>query len=330
MPKKMMMVYSMREFDELPLFQQYADDMGFVLRYTTEKPTLDNLHLARDCPYLNVITTPVDRSMLTEWKRQGCEYIVTRTIGYDHIDVGAAGELGIRVANTPYGPDGVAEYTLLLMLMCLRKIKSIRHRFLGQDFTLKGLMGRELSDMTVGIVGTGRIGTRLCTMLSGFGCRVLAYAPHPNETAAQTAEYTDLEQLYALSDVVSLHVPSAPETFHMINRESLAQMRDGVILINTARGSLLDTQALLEGLDCGKIGGAGLDVIEDEAELYYYDRREELLQNRSLALLNSYPNVVVTHHMAFYTKRCIETMVRDSLRGAALDAAGQKNPWKIQ
>ncbi len=325
--QKNMMIYSMRDFDELPLFHQYAAD--FTLHHTSEKPTLENLYLAEGCPYVNVITTPVDRAMLTELKRLGCHYIVTRTIGYDHIDIHAARELGIRVANTPYGPDGVAEYTILLLLMCLRKVKSIRQRFSGQDFTLKGLMGKELSDMTVGVVGTGRIGTRLCEMLTGFGCRILAYSPHPNETVGEIAEYVSLSELYAQSDVISFHAPSTADTFHMVNQASLAQMKDGVILINTARGSLLDTQAILDGLDSGKIGGAGLDVVEDELHLYYYDCREEPLHNRGLALLNSYPNVVVTHHMAFYTKQSIETMVRDSLKGAMLDAIGQENPWRV-
>lgn len=311
------MVYNLREFDERPYFDQYAEKYGIRIVSTAESPTLENADLAKGCRFVNVITTPIQRPLLERFHALGVRYLVTRTIGYDHIDTKAAQELGIQIANTPYGPDGVAEYTILLMLMCIRKMRSIQHRFEGQDYTLKGLLGRELSDMTVGVIGTGRIGTRLIQMLTGFGCKVLAYSPHPNETAAQHATYCSLETLLRDSDLITLHAPATDATWHMLGASAFSSMKDGVVLINTARGALMDTDALLANLQTGKIGALGLDVLENESALFYYDRREELLPNQDLYLLKSYPNVVITHHMAFYTQQCVETMVRDSLRGAA-------------
>ena len=312
-----MMVYNLRKFDERPYFDQYAEKYGIRIVSTAESPTLENADLAKGCRFVNVITTPIQRPLLERFHALGVRYLVTRTIGYDHIDTKAAQELGIQIANTPYGPDGVAEYTILLMLMCIRKMRSIQHRFEGQDYTLKGLLGRELSDMTVGVIGTGRIGTRLIQMLTGFGCKVLAYSPHPNETAAQHATYCSLETLLRDSDLITLHAPATDATWHMLDASAFSSMKDGVVLINTARGALMDTDALLANLQTGKIGALGLDVLENESALFYYDRREELLPNQDLYLLKSYPNVVITHHMAFYTQQCVETMVRDSLRGAA-------------
>lgn len=326
---KKMTVYSLREFDERVFFNKYAQDMGFDIVPCSDMPTLKNACLTEGCRYVNIITTPVDRKLLETFKSMGVEYLVTRTIGYDHIDIPAARELGIKVANTPYSPDGVAEYAVMLMLMCIRNIKSIRGRFNVQDYTLKGLMGNELSSMIVGIIGTGRIGTRLAQILSGFGCRIIAHSSSVNETAARYAEYVSLEQLYRESDIISLHAPATEDTIRMVNSDAVSKMKDGVIIINTARGSLIDSSALADGLDSGKIGGAGLDVIEDEHSLFYYDLRGQVIRNRSMYQLNSYPNVIITHHMAFYTKQAVETMVCDSLRGALFHANFQDNPWLV-
>ena len=249
-----MMVYNLREFDERPYFDQYAEKYGIRIVSTAESPTLENADLAKGCRFVNVITTPIQRPLLERFHALGVRYLVTRTIGYDHIDTKAAQELGIQIANTPYGPDGVAEYTILLMLMCIRKMRSIQHRFEGQDYTLKGLLGRELSDMTVGVIGTGRIGTRLIQMLTGFGCKVLAYSPHPNETAARHATYCSLETLLRDSDLITLHAPATDATWHMLDASAFSSMKDGVVLINTARGALMDTDALLANLQTGKTG----------------------------------------------------------------------------
>ncbi len=313
-----MLVYNMREFDEGAFFEKYAAEYGIELVTCRESPTLENADLAKGCQYVNIITTPISRALLEKYQRLGMKALVTRTIGSDHIDKKAAKELGIQIANTPYAPDGVAEYTILLMLSCLRKMKSILQRYRGQDYTLKGLMGQQLTGKTVGVIGMGRIGTRVCSMLSGFGCNVLAYAPHKKEAGADNATYVDLDTLFRQSDLITLHAPATESTYHMIDKNALEKMRDGVILVNTARGALIDTKAAIDALESGKIGAMGLDVVEDESSLFYYDLREQVLPNRDLYLLQSYPNVIITHHMAFYTQDAVETMVRDSV-GAFVD-----------
>lgn len=329
MQKEKMMVFSLREFDEREYFNKYSEELGIEIASTSEMPTLENASLAQGYRYINIITTPADRLLLEKFRSYGAEYIVTRTIGYDHIDIRAAKKLGIKIANTPYEPDGVAEYTLMLMLMCIRKMKAISKRFSIQDYTLKGLIGNELSSMTVGIIGTGRIGKRLAEILSGFGCRIIAFSPHADPQASKFLEYVPLEQLYRESDIITLHAPANENNKHMINTDTISIMKDGAVIINTARGSLIDTHALIDGLNSGKISAAGLDVIEDESSLFYYDKRGEILDNTALYQLSSYPNVIITHHMAFYSKQAVETMVRDSLRGAALDICGKNNPWLV-
>ena len=329
MEKIKMFAYNYRDFDEKQYFDQFADEFGIELKHVPFSPTPDNVELAAGCQCLNIITTPLTAEMLEKYYALGIRYIVTRTIGYDHIDLEACRRLGITVANTPYGPEGVAEFTLMLMLMTLRKTKSIEHRFYGQDYTLKGLLGKQLSGLTVGIIGAGSIGSSLIGLLEGFKCKVLVYSPRKNKELPAYAEYTELDDLLKISDIISLHAPSNESTFHMLGKDEFAKMKDGVVIVNTARGALIDTEAAIDALESGKIGGMGLDVIEDEFDLVYYDRREEILHKKPLYLLRSYPNVTMTHHMAFYTEQTILTMVRDSLRGARCHFDGKENPWKV-
>ncbi|MDD6824581.1 MAG: NAD(P)-dependent oxidoreductase [Oscillospiraceae bacterium] len=329
MEKIKMLVYNYRDFDEKQYFDQYADEFGIEIKHVPFSPSMENVSLAEGCQCLNIITTPLTSEMLEKYHALGIRYIVTRTIGYDHIDVETAKRLGICIANTPYGPEGVAEFALMLMLMAIRKARSIEHRFYGQDYTLKGLMGKQLSGMTVGIIGAGSIGMALIKLLEGFKCRVLVYSPSRKAELPSYAEYAQMDEVLSISDIISLHAPSNDKTYHMISKEQINIMKDGVVIVNTARGALLDTNAVIDGLDSGKIAGLGLDVIEDEFDLVYYDHREEVMNKKQLYLLRSYPNVTMTHHMAFYTEQTIETMVRDSLRGAECFFNGKDNPWKV-
>lgn len=329
MEKIKMLVYNYRDFDEKQYFDQYADEFGIEIKHVPFSPSMENVSLAEGCQCLNIITTPLTSEILEKYHALGIRYIVTRTIGYDHIDVETAKRLGICIANTPYGPEGVAEFALMLMLMAIRKARSIEHRFYGQDYTLKGLMGKQLSGMTVGIIGAGSIGMALIKLLEGFKCRVLVYSPSRKAELPSYAEYAQMDEVLSISDIISLHAPSNDKTYHMISKEQINIMKDGVVIVNTARGALLDTNAVIDGLDSGKIAGLGLDVIEDEFDLVYYDHREEVMNKKQLYLLRSYPNVTMTHHMAFYTEQTIETMVRDSLRGAECFFNGKDNPWKV-
>ncbi len=323
-------VYSLREFDEKEYFDTWCEKCGVTYGATTEGPRPDNLHLAKGYDAVSIITTPLDADMLAVLKAGGVKCISTRTVGYDHVDTGAAKELGITVCNAPYPPNSVANYAIMLMLMCCRRVVHILDRSAIQDYSLMGKIGMELSDCTVGIIGTGKIGRTVIEHLRGFGCRLLAYDLYRQEEVAGLAEYTDLDTLYRESDIISLHMPSTEDNYHMIDDKALAKMKDGVILINTARGSLIDSEAMIKGLESGKIGAAGLDVIENETALYYFNLCGKPMANRELALLKAFPNVIVTPHTAFYTVEAVEHMVKNSIAGCLHAVNREENPFEIK
>lgn len=322
-------VYSCRKFDEEALFLEYGKKLGLQLVLCQEPPSRENAHLTKGSRCVDILTTQIDAELMKAFRENGVEYITTRTIGYDHIDIEAAKKEGIHVGNAPYGPHGVADYTVMLILMSLRKMKRILERGSIQDYTLAGLQGRELKDLTVGVIGTGRIGQCVISNLSGFGCKILAYDLYEKEEVKKYADYVSLEELFARSDVLTLHTPLTEENHHLIDRKSIQKMKDGVVLINTARGGLIDSQALIEGVVSGKIGAAALDVVENEFALYYYDRKSDALDNQELMVLRGFPNVTVSHHMAFYTDDYLHTVIQDSLQSCKLFMTGEKNPWEV-
>lgn len=270
-----MYVYSMREFDELPFFEQYCSKNQVEWAYTKETPCMDNLEKAKGYDVVNIITTVINKEMIDKWHKLGVKCIATRTIGFDHIDCAYAKEKGMGVIHITYSPATVADYTIMLMLMGCRKIQYIMQRAQIQDYTLHGKIGRELPGMTVGIIGTGKIGKTVIKHLSGFGCKILAYDIYESDEVRQYAQYTDLDTIYRECDIISLHAPATDDNYHMINHEVMDKMKQGVILINCARGSLVDTQALIDGIESGKVGFAGLDVVEHESGLYYFNRMGE-------------------------------------------------------
>lgn len=322
-------VYNCRPFDEKELFLEYAKELGIDLVLCNAAPDLNNVSLCKGSRCVDVITSKIDAPLIKAFHEQGVEYITTRTIGYDHIDLEAAGKYGIKVGNAPYGPNGVADYTVMLILMSIRKMGAILGRTNLQDYTLQGLNGRELRDLTVGVIGTGRIGSTVIRNLSGFGCRILAYDLYEKDEVKQLAAYVPLEEIWKESDVITLHTPLTEDNHHLINADTIAQMKDGVVIVNTARGALIDSDAFIDAIENGKIGAAGLDVVENEFGLYYYDHKSDILKNRELAMLRSFPNVTVSHHMAFYTKNYVETVVKDSLMSCKLYMEGAKNPWEV-
>lgn len=322
-------VYNCRAFDEKEIFIKYAKELGLEIVFCAQAPDLDNAVLAKGSRCVDVITSEITAELIKKFHEMGVEYITTRTIGYDHIDLEAAKRYNMKVANAPYGPQGVADYTVMLILMSIRKMKRILQRTEIQDYTLYGLQGRELKDLTVGVVGTGRIGRTVINNLSGFGCKILAYDLYPNDQVKETAEYVSLDMLFKESDIITLHTPLTDENYHLINHDSIQKMKDGVIIINTARGGLIDSEAFIEEIESGKIGAAGLDVVENEFDLYYYDHKSDVLSNRELAILRSFPNVTVSHHMAFYTDNYVDTVVKDSLMGCKLFEEEKTNPWEV-
>lgn len=322
-------VYNYRRFDEEKYFQQYAEEFGFELGYTEESPTIDNCGLADGCDFISIITTPITPEMMDRFKERGVRMISTRTIGYDHIDIAYAKSIGMTVTHITYDPEGVAEYTVMMMLMAIRKAKNILERGKDNDFTLDGLIGGELGDMSVGIIGAGRIGRSVLRDLSGFGCRLYYCNRSPSEEADRYAERVDMDELLGMCDVVSLHLELNKDTFHIIGPEAISKMKKGALIVNTARGPLIDTDALAAGLDSGQVGGAALDVIEDEFGLYYYDCSGRELDNKALKVLRGRPNVLITQHMAFYYENAIRDMVYNSLYGMKMLADGKEIPYRL-
>ncbi len=294
-----------------------------------EPLSLENAEEAKGSLCASVLVSPVKRDLIEKLYGCGVRYLSTRSIGYDHIDLKAAKECGMHAGNVSYTPDSVADYAVMLILMAVRKVKSIFLKSAAQDFSLSGLQGSILRNKTVGVAGTGRIGRAVIRRLAAFGCRILAYDLYENDEVRKQARYVPSAQLLSESDILTLHMPATKENFHFIGRDALSRMKNGVILVNTARGTLIDSLALAEALESGKVGGAALDVMENETGIYYHNHEGEALSNRGLALLRSYPNVIVTPHTAFYTDQSVSDMVENSIRSCVLYSEGKKNPWQI-
>ena len=322
-------VYNYREFDEAEYFQKFAKEYGVELGICTDAPTLENAHLAEGYEYVSIITSRIDADLMKRFHELGVKMISTRTIGYDHVDLDAARKYGIHVSNVSYSPECVADYTVMLMLMSIRKMKRIMQRAEINDFSLPGIQGREMPNFTVGVLGTGKIGRSVIRDLSGFGCRIYAYDKYENESVKEHAQYVDLDTIFRECDMITLHMPLGEENFHLLDENAFAKMKDGVVIINTARGGLIDTKALISALESGKVGAAGLDVIEDEFGMYYYDLKSDMLSKRDLYILRGFPNVVVTPHMAFYTDQAVSDMVKHSIESCMFRAEGKEDPWEV-
>ena len=304
--------YALRPYDELPVLKKIADEAGFSFNWTSDYPNEENVALAQGADALSIITNPMPASLLDTYHALGIRAIATRSIGYDHIDVEHAHALGMRIAHAAYPPEGVADYTIMLMLMALRRAKLIFSQNAVQNFDLEGKIGRTLSSCTVGIIGTGAIGSQVAQELSGFGCKILAYDPYPTDKLSETVSYTSLDALLSASDLVTLHAPGLPENYHLIGAREFNLMKSSAILINAARGMLVDTNALIDAIESGKLSAAALDTVEHESNLYYQNKSLSVLPNRDRALLMAYPNVIVSPHMAFYTEEDVEGMVRST------------------
>ncbi len=269
------------------------------------------------CKNADGITTlgysKIDKIMLDELKKYGVKYISTRTIGYNHIDIKYAKEIGIKVCNVSYAPNGVADFTIMLMLIALRKYKPAMWRQNVNDYTLNGLMGKEMRNMTVGVMGCGRIGTTVINNLSGFACNIIAYDKYENDIVKNKAKYVTMDEIFKKSDIITIHIPLNEENKEIINKNTISKMKKGVILINTARSELMNINALIEGIETEKIGALALDVFENENEIYHHYRSTDIIKNKDMAYLRQFPNVILTQHMAFFTDSAVEEMISNSL-----------------
>ena len=296
--------------DEAALFCELAPRFGVEPTITEAALSEANVDLALGNRCISVgHKTQISNPTLFALSRAGVTYISTRSVGFNHIDVDYAERVGIAVEGVAYSPDSVADYTLMLMLMLVRHAKSTIRRTDLHDYRLSDARGKELRDMTVGIVGTGRIGAAVIDRLRGFGCRVVAHDSHPTTSA----EYVDLDELLRLSDIVTLHTPLTPATRHLLDRRRIEQMKHGAFVINTGRGPLLDTAAVVGALESGRLGGAALDVLEGEEGIFYADCRHRPIDNGALLKLQRLPNVIVSPHTAYYTDHALSDTVENSI-----------------
>ena len=308
-------MYEVRE-DEKKAIERVAEELGADVSISSNILTPQEAESLRGIDGVSILgRTTVNKELLDGLKKAGVGYVSTRTVGYNHMDVAYAAEVGIRLCNANYPPYWVAEFTIMLMLLALRKYKPAMWRQGVNDYSLSGLQGREIRNMTVGVMGTGKIGRAVIKDLGGFGCRILAYDPYPAEDLKNTVEYVDGDTLLRTSDIITLHIPLMESTRHMINREAIAKMKTGVVIINASRGELTDIEALTEGIETEKIGALAMDVFEDENGIYHESRINDIIRNRKMAYIRQFPNVVLTQHMAFYTDANTDSMVECGIRG---------------
>ena len=247
-------------------------------------------------------------------------YHIFGSAGFNHVNLEAAARLGLAVVRVPeYSPYAVAEHAVGLMLAMNRKLHRSYNRVRELNFSLDGLVGFDMYKKTVGVVGTGRIGSALTRIVKGFGCNILAYDPNPNTslTAESSVKYVPLAKLFEQSDIISLHAPLTQTTRHLIDKNALALMKKGVMIVNTSRGGLIDTKALIQSLKSGHIGYAGLDVYEEEDGIFFEDHSQDMLQDDVLARLMSFPNVFITSHQGFLTEEALTNIAQTTLENIA-------------
>lgn len=320
-------VFSAKAYDERFLAEANAHHghrhelVFFEARLSSETTPLA-VRFPAVCAFVN---DRLDGPVLEALHEGGTRLIALRSAGFNHVDRARAAALGMKVTRVPaYSPYAVAEHTIGLILALDRKVHRAYARVREGNFALDGLLGFDLHGRTVGIVGTGKIGTVLARILAGFGCRVLAYDPFPSEECrAAGAEFVSLDELFSASDVVSLHCPLTPETWHLVNATTLDRMKPGAMLINTGRGGLIDTRAVIDALKSGHLGHLGLDVYEEEGPLFFEDRSSGVLQDDVFARLLTFPNVLVTGHQAFFTREALSAIAETTLSSVTAFERGE-------
>jgi len=311
--------YSSKSYDK-EFFINRNQDFGFTLDFLEVHLNKSTAVLAKGyeavCVFVN---DAVDAPILQVLSDGGVGLIVLRCAGFNNVDLKAAAALGIKVVRVPaYSPYSVAEHTLALILALNRKTHRAYNRIREGNFALNGLMGFDLNGKIVGLLGLGKIGLVTARILKGFGCRVLGYDIIKNQEAeAMGVEQTELDTLFAQADIISLHCPLTPETHHIINPETIGKMKKGVMLINTSRGALIDTKAVIKGLKNEQISYLGLDVYEEEGDLFFEDLSDKVIQDDTFMRLLSFNNVLITGHQAFFTSNALENIADITLQNIA-------------
>ena len=304
--------YDTKPYDK-PWFDRFALEYGCEIKYLDYHINPDTARFAEGCETVCIFVNDVaDKNTLGVLREMGVKLLALRCAGYNNVDLKSACSLGIKVVRVPeYSPTAVAEHAVALLLCVSRKIHRAYSRTRENNFNINGLIGFNLRGKTAGIIGTGKIGCFFAEICKGFGLKVIGFDPKPSDRFA--GEYQSLERVFSESDILSLHCPLIPQTRHIIHRGSIASMKDGAILINTSRGGLIDTPALIDALKSKKIYGAGLDVYEEEADYFFSDYSAEIITDDDLTRLLSFPNVVMTSHQAFFTEEATREIAKTTL-----------------
>ncbi len=308
--------FSSKSYDR-DSFNEANGDYNYKFTYLEPQLNPETAILAKGYPAVCIFVNDVGNAETLDILAEGgTKLLLLRSAGYNHVDLKRAAELGIKIARVPsYSPNAVAEHAVALILSLNRKIHRAYNRVRDDNFSLEGLLGFDMNGRTVGVIGTGKIGLVFSRIIHGFGCSLLGYDAYPNEEfkTIGDSKYVSLPELFSQSDIISLHCPLLPETHYIINAESIAQMKDGVMLINTSRGALMDTRAVIDGIKAHKIGSLGIDVYEQEDELFFQDLSNTIIQDETFQLLQSFPNVLITAHQAFFTCNALEQIATVTL-----------------
>jgi len=304
--------FSVRD-DELEAFNRFANFYNINLKIIKKPLSSSNLDETLGYELISFISTcNLGKENLKILKTNGIKCIASRSIGYDNVDLDMATKLNIKVTNSYYSPYSVAEFTVMSMMNLLRHLPLTIKKVGINDFSLKGIKGKELQNQVIGVVGTGKIGKTVIKCLSGFGSKIIAFDPFPSDL--DNIEYVSLEVLKERSDIITLHIPMTDQNKHMVDSKFLSSVKDGVLIINTARGGLINTKDLVTRLKSGKVGGAALDVIEGEGGIIFKNCSRKQIDNDNLVILKNMPNVQITPHQAFFTDQAVSDMVEVSLK----------------
>lgn len=301
--------------DELGLYKEAEAKYGFSFDFAQGMLNEETVDEVTDCEGIILVTTcKITEKVVQVLAQRGVKYLATRSAGSDHVDYGAVKKYGLHCANVPYyAPEAIAEYTILVALWTLRHGKRSWNMIQNGDFTMQGLRGRQLGRLTAGVLGTGRIGRTTMRLLNGFGTTVLGWDPYPNDAAAKLGTYVTKEELFQKSDILFLHCPLTPDSYHIIGKEALEQMKDGAVLINTARGGLVDHPAVLQALESGKLSGFAFDVYENESAFVRKKKPLSEIDDPVFQALLARDDVYYSAHVAFYTDGAIYSMIEVTL-----------------
>ncbi|WBL43777.1 2-hydroxyacid dehydrogenase [Algoriphagus halophytocola] len=318
--------FSSKSYDEVS-FKSLLPKFEHEFTFFEPKLDLHTIALAEGydaiCTFVNDY---IDEKVLQKLSKMGIQQIVLRCAGYNQVDLKKAAELEIKICRVPaYSPEAVAEHALALLLTLSRKTHKAFNRVRDNNFSLEGLTGFNIHGKTAGVIGTGAIGKAFCKIMLGMGCKVLAYDLYVNEELKELGvQYLSIKDLLEQSEIVSLHCPLTEDTFHLINDNTIRMMKDHATLINTSRGALIDTEAVINALKNKKIGNLGIDVYEQEEDLFFQNRSEEILQNEQIARLMGFPNVLITGHQAFLTQEALSHIAETTLQNLDELAAGKE------